>query len=237
MRHLETRPARIPGQYIVFIEFQNVQDCHTILQHCRNLPRDSRILTYIPPALRDRYKRLEEIAYELRHQPEPMKTLIRYSFDNLILQSRRNSSETWQTVRNDNIPERDISLISTQVPLLPPFVRLAGPRPLPPPTHALHMKPVASPSPTFHPAAPQPAVPQTYTANLTNQPYPVIPTYTPTNLPVTNQQTQFNSIPYSPPTQPVPQIFTNLDPGPPLHPQQEHQLYHPMQHCNQPMCT
>ena len=124
MRVSEIRKTRTPGKYIVFIEFLNILDCHSIMRQVRNLPRDYNILTYIPPALMDRFKKLEEIAYELRHQSQPVKTAIRYTHDDLALFSRESNSDAWIKVNRVDIPDAKLCLIQQQQAVNhPPFMR------------------------------------------------------------------------------------------------------------------
>ena len=161
MRVSEIRQTRTPGKYIVFIEFLNILDCHSIMRQVRNLPRDYNILTYIPPALMERFKKLEEIAYELRHQSQPVKTSIRYTPDDLALFSRESNSDAWIKVNRAGIPDAKLCLIQQQQAANhPPFMRpqlTLSSQPNPP------LKPVPLPSSQFNYTPlppPKPVVPQ-----------------------------------------------------------------------------
>ena len=176
MRLSEIRQTKTPGIFIVFIELYNISDCHLILRHVRNLPRDCNTLTYVPPALMDRYKKLEEIAYNLRHKSPLMKTSIRYSQDNLSLFLRKTNSDTWIQENVKDVPEANLSLIRPRDAVSnTPFIR---PRLSCPPLANLSNEPTPHSFPTLTPqqppvVPPKPTVPQplgyTTSSHHTNQ--------------------------------------------------------------------
>lgn len=90
----------------VHAQFQHTYIISKIYSYVRNLGKDARLMIYIPKPLFARYRAMEEIAFELRQSS--YKTMLKYSDTDLILYSRKNSTQRWEVHQTSDLPPIEI---------------------------------------------------------------------------------------------------------------------------------
>ena len=112
----------------VCVEFGSVATCQEVSRFTKNLPRDQRIMLHVAPVLKDRFRALSNLAYELRHQDPPYKTCIKYDSQSLVLLSRNPMEYRWIEVDTTHLPGPDMGLLASTPP---PKVNTKRTRPSP----------------------------------------------------------------------------------------------------------
>ena len=100
----------------VCVEFGSVASCQEVSRFAKNLPRDQRIMLHVSPVLRERFRALSKLAYELRHEEQPYKTCIKYDSQGLILLALNPMEFRWNEVDTSHLPGPDMGLLATTPP-------------------------------------------------------------------------------------------------------------------------
>ena len=87
------------------VVFENVEATKMVFQHVKKIKDpDLKVMCWVPDSFSKRFRKINDIAYKLRHSSLPAKTSIRWGEDDLILQQRRSNSPFWETVHLQNLP-------------------------------------------------------------------------------------------------------------------------------------
>ena len=120
MKSVLIRPTREKDEFTVFMEFESVADVLTITRYLRNLPRECRTLLFIPTSLITIHRNLEEQAFQLRHQVNPKKTLIKW-FNNTLALFIKDANNKWIPIvhptRNLPLPTNNLPETNTTQPM------------------------------------------------------------------------------------------------------------------------
>ena len=87
--------------YVRFSDQASLSHCY---KFAKNLKPGRRIFQYIPKMFYERYKALNDIAYNLRHSSQNYRTRIRFGIDDLLLWKCRPGENSWTCTSYSNLP-------------------------------------------------------------------------------------------------------------------------------------
>ena len=96
--------AKNPEWDSLYVRFSDQASLSHCYKFSKNLKPGRRIFQYIPKMFYQRYKALNNIAYNLRHSSQCYKTKISFEIDDILLWKCRPGENSWTCTSHTNLP-------------------------------------------------------------------------------------------------------------------------------------
>ena len=93
----------------LYVEFSDEESLSSCYKFAKNLKPGRRLFQYIPRMFLNRYKALNNHAYNLRHSSHQFKTRIRFGIDDILLLKCKPGESTWSCTTHANLPPVEVS--------------------------------------------------------------------------------------------------------------------------------